>query len=88
MTSRRRPPALPPPSAADEFDDKTVVDDAPLPDEDTPVEPPLCVECGGIVFVDAADLLSAYPFDRCLRSWDGKRWHWCHKLKKSVTYYP
>lgn len=76
-----------PPS--DDFgeDDPTVIDGGPFLDEDTPVEPPRCVECGGITFTDTAAVTS-FPDDRCLHSIDPHRWHWCHKLRKTVTYVP
>lgn len=67
-----------------------------LSDEDTPVEPPRCVECGNIVFHDAADMMSD-PVDRCLRSLTvvapgepcagQPRWHSCAKLRKSVSHF-
>ena len=69
-------------------DDPTVIDGAPLGDEadDTPDMPPRCVECGRVVFVDNLTITS-FPDDRCIRAWDG-HWHWCAKLRKSVTYVP
>ena len=90
VTSQRR--SRPPPPPPDEFgsDEDTVVDGRALPDDSGEVTPDVqdhCVECGGVVFVDRAALQQSWPDDRCMRSWDGKRWHWCHKLKKSVTYY-
>jgi len=80
------PRSRPPPS--DDFDDleQTVVDGAQFVEEDTPTEPALCQECGGITFYDNI-ALSSFPDDRCLRTMDG-HWHWCHKLRKSVTYVP
>ena len=67
-------------------DDQTVVDGTPLSDDDTPAENALCVECGRIVFYDNVANAS-FPDDRCLRTVDG-HWHWCAKLRKSVTYVP
>ncbi len=92
MSSRR------PPSSDDDFgdDDVTVVDGALLveedvprvePDYDTPVEPPLCVECGKLVQIDSVLVQPHFPDDQCIRSQDG-HWHWCSKLRKSVTYVP
>ena len=77
-------------SGRSDWDDQTVVDGTPFSDDDSEVTPDVqdhCVECGGIVFIDRADLQSSWPEDRCLRSWDGKRWHSCSKLRKSVTYW-
>ena len=80
------PRSHPPPS--DDFgeDEQTVVDGGQFLDEITPTEPSLCVECGGIVFYDSVASAS-FPDDRCLRTMDS-HWHWCHKMRKSVTYVP
>lgn len=70
-----------------DFDDEqTVVDGTPFEEGVTPVEPSLCVECGGIVFADNAALVS-FPDDRCIRALDA-HFHWCHRLRKAVTYVP
>jgi hypothetical protein len=74
-------------------DEPTIIDGAPYADETTPVEPPLCPECGGITFVDGADNTLGFPDDRCLHSsslWKPSvpRWHWCHRLRKTVSYVP
>jgi hypothetical protein len=75
-------------AVGDDFDedDPTIIDGAQFLDEITPTEPALCVECGGIVFFDSVASAS-FPDDRCLRTMD-QHWHWCAKLRKSVTYVP
>ena len=90
MSTRKKPPTDtyvvgPEPDFGE--DEPTRVDLAGDSGEVTPELQDHCVECGGIVFVDRADLQSSWPEDRCLRSWDGKRWHSCAKLRKSVTYW-
>ena len=93
MSTRSKPPTdIYDAGAEPDWDDQTVVDGAPFADDDTPVEPPLCPECGGITFVDGAATV-AFPDDRCLHSsslWKPSvpRWHWCHKLRKTVSYVP
>jgi hypothetical protein len=69
-------------------DEPTVIDGAPLAESenDTPELQDHCVECGAVCFTDNAATVS-FPDDRCLRAWDG-HWHWCAKLRKSVTYVP
>ena len=67
-------------------DEPTVIDGTPFSDDDTPVEPPLCVECGRIAFVDDA-AHAGFPNDRCIRTLDG-HFHWCCSLRKAVSYVP
>lgn len=70
-------------------DDPTIIDGAQLaePDYDTPVEPPLCVECGRLAQIDSVLVQPHFPDDQCIRSQDG-HWHWCATLRKTVTYVP
>ena len=67
-------------SGSDDFGDEepTRVDEAF--EAVTPVELPLCVECGAVVFDDDFDDASlAFGLDRCARSRPGvaRPWHWC-----------
>lgn len=68
-------------------DDVTVVDGALLVEETiTPVEPPLCPECGKIVTIDSFVSHPSYPDDRCVTGPTGK-WHSCATLRKAVFYW-
>jgi len=64
-------------------EEATVVELRP-DDYDTPPSVPRCTECGAIVFVDDYETIE-FPNDRCLRS-RTETWHWCCKLRKSVTF--
>lgn len=79
-------PSRNPPS--DEFgeEDPTVIDGTPLAEDNTPVEPPLCPECGHIVTIDSFLSHPSYPTDRCVSGATGK-WHSCATLRKAVFYW-
>ena len=81
---KSQPPSIPNSEFGD--DEPTVIDGEFLLDETTPEVNERCVECGRVVFLDNADS-AHWPLDRCLRRFDGM-WHWCAKLRKSVTYMP
>lgn len=78
MASRSSPP--PPPDFGE--DETTVVEG----DIITPVEPPLCRECGTIATIDSFLMPPHFPDDQCVQSPDG-HFHSCAKLKKAVFYW-
>ena len=63
-------------------EEPTRVDDENI----TPVEPPLCVECGHIVTLDSFLSHPSYPTDHCVSGATGK-WHSCATLRKAVFYW-
>lgn len=76
---------------ADDFgeDEPTIIQLRPE-DYDTPVEVPLCVECGCAVMTDDFDKpsLASFPNDDYCVTSRNKSWWWCRRARKLVQIWP
>jgi|KBSMisStandDraft_5_1062788.scaffolds.fasta_scaffold1308969_2 hypothetical protein len=77
-------------SASDLGDDDPTVIELAADDIVTPVEVPLCVECGCAVMTDDFDRpsLASFPNDDYCVTGKARNWWWCRRERKLVQIWP